>query len=44
MNVVTGISSVLCIALALITMPVSAQTSDAHFNPIQFKSKKLARW
>ena len=44
MNVVTSIFLALCITAAMMTTQAFAGTNDTHFSPIQFKSKKLARW
>jgi len=44
MNVVTGIFLALTLAASMTAAPVIADTNDINYSPIQFKSKKIARW
>ena len=44
MNVVTGILLALTLAASMAASPVLAEMNAPHYSPIQFKSKKIARW
>ena len=44
MNVVTGILLALTLAASMAASPVLAEINAPHYSPIQFKSKKIARW
>ncbi|TKB04743.1 hypothetical protein E5672_01225 [Alteromonas portus] len=44
MNVVTGTLIAFTLAASLTALPVCAGINDSNNSPIQFKSKKIARW
>ena len=44
MNMATGIFFAFALAVSITALPVFADVNDTHYSPIQFKSKKIARW
>ena len=44
MNVVNGTLIALTLAVSLTALPVFARNDNSNYSPIQFKSKKIARW
>ena len=44
MNVVTGTLLASTLTVSITALPVFAEVNSANYSPIQFKSKKIARW